>query len=322
MEDPQAHRSAREEASISSFEQTVPIGEVLWSAKVFILAGAVVSAAFAFISTPEPVPMHTAQATLLSMEGEQLQASLAVMPPQAQAGVKLTVPSGPVSGLAPIDVRTLQYLVKAPASLKAIVERLGDEYEQAGLTPQALADQFAVTMVPQTKLVTVSARMSTPDLALRTVEAVTAALIDEDRKMIIRDQQALLRQLDAQLQALRRAMGESKQPARPGESPRSGSTPGSAAGDVPREAGDATNLIRLMYVDAMRRYQLVTAEMSAKLDRLSVIQPPMLSQENPAPAPRGRNTATGLAAGALLASIAALGLRFWTNSWRQPQRAS
>jgi uncharacterized protein involved in exopolysaccharide biosynthesis len=275
---------------------------ILWRAKVVILAGAAVAATFAFVSTQRPRPTYEAEALLVRTEADaapmQATTTIILTPPSTQSGLQLAMPAG-LTGTPSLDLDTIEYLVKGQGVLSGIAGQLGEEFEQSGLTTDVLADCFSVSDVPRTKLVAVHVIMPSATLAVKTADAVAKALIEQDQAAVSRASQTRIQQIDSELKALRRAIAVNDTPS-----------------DEPKIDGvDDTRLMKLMYAGLVSRYRQALVESATQYTRLRVVQPPVAS-EHVAAFPRRRNTAMGFVAGALLASIVALGLNYWRTAGR------
>jgi uncharacterized protein involved in exopolysaccharide biosynthesis len=215
-------------------------------------------------------------------------------PPSNQSGLQLAMPTGSTAGPAALDLDTIEYVIKSQSGLSGIVRQLGDEFARTGLTNDALAGRISISEVPRTKLVAVRATMPSEQLAVKTADAVTKALIEQDQAAIARVAQARLQQIDSQLQALRRDMA--------------------GQDDMPPEAkmdgADEARMLRLLYAGLAGRYRQALVESASAFVRLQIVQPPAAS-EQPSEFPRRRNTVMGFAAGALLAAIVAIGRQYW-----------
>jgi uncharacterized protein involved in exopolysaccharide biosynthesis len=280
---------------------------ILWRARIVILAGAAAAAAFAFVSTQRPQPTYEAETLLLRTDADapqSMQATVSLAPSSNQNGLQLTVPAAPVRTLAPLDLPTIEYLIKGPGGVSGIARQLGEDLARNGLTAGTLADRITILGVPDTKLVAVRVIMPSEALAVKAADAVAGALIEQDEVTIARATKAALQQIVSELKSLRSAM-ETKE-----------HTPSAEA--IPDDLDDS-RMMKLMLAGLMGRYRQAVVESAADYVRLRVVQPAVATERTPG-FPRWRNAIVGLVAGALLAAIAAVGVYYWRPTDRRRVR--
>jgi uncharacterized protein involved in exopolysaccharide biosynthesis len=284
---------------------------ILWRARVAILSGALVAGAFAFVSTTKPAPAFEGEVLLFRTDlgtTQGAQDAIVLTPAPNQSSLQLSMLANPAALRLPFALSTIEFLIKSPGRLKEVARGLDGELESSGVTAEALASRISLADVTNTSLLSVRAVMPSASLATNTADLVAKAVIEEDKKLIAGNAQNVLRQLDGQLQALRRAIAAGDQTV-PGERAKvAGANP--VDGLLPEDM-DAVKMTKLTYAGLLGRYQLLAAESASDYTRLTVAQPALVSEHVPE-FPRTRNTGMGAAAGALFAAIAAMGVHSWT----------
>lgn len=276
---------------------------VLWRARLFIVIGALAAATFAFLRTPLPTPSFAGEVLLIRANVDAGPSSQATMVGQAnQSGLELRVPVS-TAVLPSLDAATLERLLKG-TRLSMIAERIGGGLAARGLTPEALANQFSLTEVPTSRLVTVTARMADADLARKAADAIAAAAIEEEREMRNQDLDSALQQLQAQLKALDGMPAQKLGGEPPSFDPRA-----------------LAEVQKLMYTGLFTRYQQLSAERTANIDGLRLARPAIVAADI-ATSARRLNAIVAFIAGALLVSVAAIALAYGAMDKRSGWRAS
>jgi hypothetical protein len=256
---------------------------VLWRAKAFIAAAGVAAAAFAWISTRPVPPVYRGRTLLFPKESsrEPFTGTLAYVPPAPAGGFEWRIPTGTVTPFPNFDVSSLEELIRSSDAMTQIAKDL-----------HASVDGFQIGEVPRTHLIALYIDMPSADLARRAADALATAALTVDRGVVDRGFAEALQHTEAQIKALTsERMRVASQTA----------------------ADRETKVyLDLLATELSGHYERLQAERKVEYDRLSVVQPAAVTADAPQQ-PRNRNAAAGFVAGALMASIAALGYALWRD---------